>query len=458
MNLKKYSEKIYLILKFIVDIILIYVAFLLSYRIRFYNLTFINIFPITKGIPTFFRYQQFFYLTLPIWLIVFLSMNFYKKTFLSALDELIVVLKGTTTSVLFTVAITFIYREYEYSRLVIGLIWIISTVLIFFWHELEKFLYQFISQRSVNVLIVGNINEVSSIKKVIKKHKSLRPFFLFNYRNRDDILSFVTEKNIDEVYAVASSFERNELLKLADIFEEKNIPFKIVPDILELRLGETLIDYSLGVPVFCVKPISLTGFNFYFKKIFDILFSVAVLSFLFFPLVIISILIKLDSSGPVLYSHKRMGFKGKIFSFYKFRTMVKNADAILEKIKHLSEREGPVFKMKDDPRITRIGKILRRYSIDEIPQFLNVLKGEMSVVGPRPQVLWEAEAYDEIARRRLRVLPGITGLWQVSGRAELSYEEMIDLDIYYIEHWSLGLDLKIILKTIFAIFSKKGSY
>ncbi len=458
MKSKKYSETLYLILKFFVDIILVYFAFLLSYNIRFYNLTFVNIFPVTKGLPSFFRYQQFFYLSLPIWVIVFVSMSFYKKVSLSALDELITVIKGTTISVLLTISITFIYREYEYSRLVIGLIWGTSTILIYLWHEIEKFLYQFITSRSVNVLIVGNINEISSIKKIIKKHKFLRPFFLFNYKDNSDILRFAIEKNIDEIYAVSSSFDRNELLKLADKSEEKNISFKIVPDILELRLGETLIDYSLGVPVFCVKPVSLTGFNFYFKKTFDILVSITLLSFLFVPLAIIAILIKLDTPGPVLYSHKRMGFRGKIFDFYKFRTMVKDADKILEKIKHLSEREGPVFKMKDDPRITRVGRFLRRYSIDELPQLLNVLRGEMSLVGPRPQVLWEAKAYDEFAKRRLRVLPGITGLWQVSGRAELSYEEMIELDVYYIEHWSLGLDLKILFKTIFAVLSKKGSY
>ena len=138
--------------------------------------------------------------------------------------------------------------------------------------------------------------------------------------------------------------------------------------------------------------------------------------------------------------------------------MVKYADEKLDKLKHLTEREGPVFKMKDDPRITKIGKFLRRYSIDEIPQLINVLKGEMSLVGPRPQVLWEAAAYDDFARRRLRVLPGITGLWQVSGRAAVSYEKMIELDVYYIENWSPGMDLKILLRTIFTVFSKIGAY
>ena len=138
--------------------------------------------------------------------------------------------------------------------------------------------------------------------------------------------------------------------------------------------------------------------------------------------------------------------------------MVADADDHIEKLKHLSDRSGPVFKMKNDPRITRVGSWLRKLSLDELPQIFNVLKGDMSLVGPRPQVLWEAAHYDEHAKKRLRIKPGITGLWQVSGRAALSYEEMINLDIFYLENWSLGLDLKILLRTLPAVFEKEGAY
>jgi hypothetical protein len=142
----------------------------------------------------------------------------------------------------------------------------------------------------------------------------------------------------------------------------------------------------------------------------------------------------------------------------KSRLGVDVADDLLEKLKQQSDRKGPVFKMENDPRVTKFGKILRRLSIDELPQLINVLKGDMSLVGPRPQVLWEASAYNDWAKRRLRTLPGITGLWQVSGRASLSYEEMIELDIYYIENWSCGLDLEILFSTIPAVFTSKGAY
>ena len=175
-------------------------------------------------------------------------------------------------------------------------------------------------------------------------------------------------------------------------------------------------------------------------------------------LLIILVLIKIDSPGPYLYRHKRVGYRGRYFDFYKFRTMVANADVLLAKLQNQSDRQGPVFKMTNDPRVTKFGRFLRRFSIDELLQLFNVLKGDMSLVGPRPQVLWEAAAYDDWAKRRLRVLPGITGLWQVSGRANLSYEEMIELDIYYIENWTPGLDIKILLKTVPAIFGKTGAY
>ena len=190
----------------------------------------------------------------------------------------------------------------------------------------------------------------------------------------------------------------------------------------------------------------------------DVFLSFLILSALWPLMALIVVMIRLDSQGEILYHHKRMGYRGRVFNFYKFRTMVINADELLEKFKAQSERKGPVFKMENDPRITKVGKLLRRYSLDELPQIFNVLKGEMSLVGPRPQVLWEASAYDDWAKRRLRVLPGITGLWQVSGRASLSYEEMIELDIYYIENWSLGLDIEILLRTIPAVFSRRGAY
>ena len=225
-----------------------------------------------------------------------------------------------------------------------------------------------------------------------------------------------------------------------------------------MRRGEIIVDGFYGLPTFHIKSASLHGTDYFLKRAFDVAISLVVLTGLFIPLLIVSLLIRIDTPGPIFFTQDRMGLRGCNFKLFKFRTMVVDADLHIEKLKHLSDRTGPVFKMKNDPRITNVGRWLRASSIDEIPQIINVLKGDMSLVGPRPQVLWEAAHYDDLAKKRLRVMPGITGLWQVSGRAALSYEEMINLDIYYLENWSLGLDLKILLRTLPAIFAREGAY
>jgi len=456
--MKKYAHLIFICALFAGDIILVYLSFVWGYNTRFLWPSIVEVFPPVKGVPDFLRYKQLFLLTIVVWMSAFSFAGFYKNRIESDLDNLLTILKGTTIAMILLMAVTFIYRGTEYSRFVIGIIWVINSILVFIWHIVLKYLFQSMLVRSLNVLIIGNSKEVDMLKKTLRRNTHIRPFFILDYKHEQDLFSFIGQKDIQQILIASSLLSKQELIDLSDKCEEKNIELKIVPDLLQLKLGEILIDDSLGIPVFCLKSPSLVGVNFYYKRLFDIFISIIALSISFIPLALIACLIKIDSKGPTLYNHKRMGYKGKIFNFFKFRTMVSNADEILEKIKHLTERKGPVFKMKNDPRITLIGKFLRKYSIDEIPQVINVLRGEMSLIGPRPQVLWEAKAYDNWAKRRLSVLPGVTGLWQVSGRASLSYEEMIELDIYYLENWSLGLDLKILLKTLPAIFSRKGAY
>jgi len=173
---------------------------------------------------------------------------------------------------------------------------------------------------------------------------------------------------------------------------------------------------------------------------------------------LLAILIKLDSKGSVFYVSKRIGKKGKPFDFYKFRTMVVDAEKMLAQLRDKNETDGPIFKMKNDPRITRIGRFLRRYSLDELPQLWNVLKGNMSIVGPRPPIPQEVKNYKEGQLKRLEIKPGITGLWQIRGRSDASFHRLIRWDIWYIRNWSLWLDLKIILKTIPAVLKGKGAY
>jgi lipopolysaccharide/colanic/teichoic acid biosynthesis glycosyltransferase len=192
------------------------------------------------------------------------------------------------------------------------------------------------------------------------------------------------------------------------------------------------------------------------KRAFDFIFSLLALVFISPVLLMIALLVKLDSEGPVLYDSERIGRNGKRFRFLKFRTMVKDADALRGTLLHLNERHGNLFKMANDPRVTRVGKLLRRYSLDELPQFFSVLTGHMSVVGPRPCLTSEYALYTKEQRRRVEAVPGITGLWQVEARMNASVEAYFALDIYYVENWSLGLDLKILLKTVFVVFAGTG--
>jgi exopolysaccharide biosynthesis polyprenyl glycosylphosphotransferase len=194
------------------------------------------------------------------------------------------------------------------------------------------------------------------------------------------------------------------------------------------------------------------------QRVLDIFFCILMLMFFLPVFVVIAALIKLDSPGPILFTQPRVGKDGVEFPFYKFRSMVPNAEALRNELEKQNERNGPVFKMRNDPRVTRVGRVLRRYSLDELPQFFNVLKGDMSLIGPRPALPREVALYTPRQAQRLAVIPGVTGLWQVSGRANISFERSVELDLHYIQHQSIGLNLHILLKTIPAVLSGDGAH
>lgn len=452
-NRHRLREGLFISLYLIVDIALIYISFTLAYWARFY----LPIIPVTKGIPEFFKYQRVIPAIIVIWMLLFRQYGLYDlKKGLLPFDEFFRVAKVVTLGIFIIMAATFLYREFSYSRVALSYAWLISLLSIYAGRELIGVIERLVLKGKIQrVLVMGEGGLVQKIRETLEK-RGLR-----SYASRvlkESLLpDFIKDNKIDEVI-VTEPIDHNSLWGTINQCEEANVGFKLVPDILELRIGELAVDDRFGLPILRLKTTPLTGINLFIKRTLDILFSTITLSLLSPLLAIIGMLIKLDSPGPILYCQPRMGYKKKPFSFLKFRTMIENADDLLEEMKHLSERQGPVFKMKGDPRITRVGRWIRRFSLDELPQLINVLKGEMSLVGPRPQVLWEAAHYDEWAERRLRIPPGITGLWQVSGRSELSYEEMIKLDLYYLENWSLELDLKILLKTIPAILTTRGAY
>jgi lipopolysaccharide/colanic/teichoic acid biosynthesis glycosyltransferase len=173
---------------------------------------------------------------------------------------------------------------------------------------------------------------------------------------------------------------------------------------------------------------------------------------------LIALAIRLDTAGPILYSQVRVGKNGEHFRCYKFRSMVRDADRMREQVALLNESSGPLFKIRNDPRLTQVGRFIRRYSLDELPQLINILAGDMSLIGPRPNLPGEVKHYEDWMYKRLAVSPGLTGLWQVSGRSDLTFEEMVLLDIYYVENWTMGLDLNILLRSVPAVVQARGAY
>jgi exopolysaccharide biosynthesis polyprenyl glycosylphosphotransferase len=207
-----------------------------------------------------------------------------------------------------------------------------------------------------------------------------------------------------------------------------------------------------------VSAVRLTRAQAIAKRSFDVVASAAGLLFVAPLLAVIALAIRLGGGGPVLFRQERVGLHRQRFKVLKFRTMVTGADLLLEELRDRNEADGPLFKLRDDPRVTRVGRSLRRYSLDELPQLWNVLKGEMSLVGPRPPLPREVEAYEDWQLDRLEVRPGITGLWQVSGRSELPFDEYVRLDLFYIENWSLAYDLFILTKTIPMLLAPRGAF
>jgi exopolysaccharide biosynthesis polyprenyl glycosylphosphotransferase len=249
-----------------------------------------------------------------------------------------------------------------------------------------------------------------------------------------------------------------DLLELLHSVRLRGVPLRVVPGALALMRGRIILSEGMGLPLLEVDYPRLDNTQRALKRTLDVALSVVGLAALSPLFLVTALAVRLDSPGPVLFRQKRVGADGKTFVCLMFRSMHERAEQRQREIEALNEADGPVFKIRDDPRVTRVGRFLRRWSIDELPQLVNVLKGEMSLVGPRPLPVRDFLRMEEAHRGRLGAVPGMTGYWQTSGRSDLSFEEMVRLDLYYIENWSLSFDLKIILKTLGAVLRREGAY
>jgi len=261
---------------------------------------------------------------------------------------------------------------------------------------------------------------------------------------------------IDEIF-FATPCERTIVQGVLDQARIHGVDLRVVPDIYSGQAWHSPIEYIGQFPTIPLHRGYAPESGLFLKRSLDVLFSTVALVFLAPLLALIALAIKLDSPGPVFYLSDRIGKKGRVFRCIKFRSMVRDAEKLRANVLHMNERDGVLFKATNDPRITRLGRFLRKFSIDELPQFLNVLSGNMSVVGPRPPIASEVREYNLSHLRRLDVTPGITGLWQVQGRQDPSFDSYVSLDVTYIENWSLWLDMKIIVRTVGVVLAGTGS-
>jgi exopolysaccharide biosynthesis polyprenyl glycosylphosphotransferase len=276
----------------------------------------------------------------------------------------------------------------------------------------------------------------------------------------EQLSSVIANQPVDEVL-VALPMDKYGLLieTIVRQCEEQGIIVRVRTEMSRLQVARSYVDDLEGVPVMTIQSGPPDSWQLFMKRVIDIVGSAAFLLALAPLFAVFAWLIRMDSAGPVFFTQERIGFNKRPFRLIKFRTMVDGADYQQSKLEHLNEVAGPVFKIKSDPRITRLGKFLRRFSIDELPQLVNVLKGDMSLVGPRPLPLRDFDRFDtQWHKRRLSVKPGMTCLWQVNGRSEIDFNHWVQMDLEYIDNWSLGLDMKILLKTIPAILKGSGAY
>ncbi|MFL5965386.1 MAG: sugar transferase [Gaiellaceae bacterium] len=274
----------------------------------------------------------------------------------------------------------------------------------------------------------------------------------------DALPHVLDERDVDELIVTDSGFTDKQLLELVEQAHRRGVKVRVAPTTTELLLQRAEYVPGQGAPLFELRPPALAGADWVVKRGFDILVSSGVIV-IGLPLwIALAAAIKLTSSGPVFYRDKRIGLGELEFGMMKFRTMYADARDRQAALEAENEASGPLFKIKNDPRVTPVGRFLRRFSIDEMPQVLNVLWGEMSLVGPRPLPIRDYEQLEPWHRKRYSVLPGMTGLWQVSGRIDLSFDDLVRLDFYYLENWSIWLDISILAKTLPAVLARRGAY
>lgn len=459
--MKFYNRLRYLLI--LIDSISVAAGWLLSYWVR---VEFTSLFG--KPLNTFSIYLKVLPIVVLLWIIGNASFGLYKKIRgLTRLEEFMSILKADFMGLLLLMALGFLFKEYDFGRSVVLLSGIANLIFLmfgrWFFRKIEEMFIKK-GKGKINVLIIGaGTMGIRTLQKISDQPEI--GYSVIGYLDDDEeklgmtigkaqvvgklseLRKIVQEKDVNEVIFAIPGLPHKQLMDYLMELDGLNVTIRVVSDLFGVIAHDTNIDLIEDFPIFDLKSASDDTIYPFMKRVFDLLVAVPAFILTLPIWLLIVVIIKIDSKGPVFFIQERVGKNGKIFNMYKFRTMY------VETPKYA---KAPADK--DDPRITKVGGFLRRSSLDELPQLINVLIGNMSIVGPRPEMPFIVEQYEEWQRKRLEVLPGITGLWQILGRKDLPLHENLEYDFYYIKNRSFWLDITILLKTVPTLLKKKGAY
>lgn len=451
-----------------IDLALVFIAFLLSYYLR-YEVQFLdpvdeaNAAPFTPYIP----YALIFAGLL--WGFNQSGGLYRERRGRTWWDEVFIIGNSATNTGVVVMAISFLVQPLVFSRLLILQAALLVVVIIAAWRLGLRALRAQLRRRGVGVervLVVGAGEVGRSVLQTIVARPDLglkAVGFVDDDPERgmsdmgrvpalggvDNLPRIIDQQLVDTVIITLPWQVQRKILSIVRECERKHVRVRTVPDLFELSLSQVQVEMLGGIPLLGINgEARFRPGSFVAKRILDIALTLLALPLALVIVAIAAIAIKLDTPGPIFFAQERIGYNGRRFTVYKFRSMIVDAEKYHQDLIRQTGEDPRHPKVANDPRITRVGRWIRRFSLDELPQIYNILRGEMSWVGPRPAVPQEVELYEPWHLQRLRTLPGLTGLWQVSGRNEVPFEEMCLMDIYYIENWSLGLDLQIILRTV----------
>lgn len=468
------------------DALLISAVFAVTFVLRryfhlFYGIDFLQSAGVVAEMSaTLSDYYSVLLIFVPLWCIVMYLNGMYKSLRTRTVGHIFwIIAKSAFFTTITFGTIVFVFRLHFVSRIFfIMLITTCSAVMLaeklfilYVVHLIRKSGYNY-----RNLLIVGTGRRAMQFIKKVERHREwgLRIIGALDYENikvgsvvggsvyvlgsLSDLSKVLHEKAVDEVVFVIPRSQLGAIENYLYVCETLGVKATIAVDLFDLKISRLRQTEFDGVPLITFETAPSLEWALFLKRATDIIVSGAGIIVLSIPMLVVMALIKLTSPGPVFFQQKRVGLNGRKFVLYKFRSMYKNAHLKLSELAEKNEMKGPVFKMKDDPRVTPFGKFLRKTSIDELPQLFNVFMGQMSLVGPRPPLPSEVSQYEPWQRRRLSMRPGITCLWQVGGRSEIGFEDWMKLDLRYIDSWSLWLDIRILFKTIPVVIFGRGAY